>query len=68
MLMRHRGGDVGHKNTWHLNEMLLGNVREEDGADIDKEDDKDSEMGEIDKNIKDEISDGQESGDEDDLV
>ena len=59
--MRHRGGGVGHKTTWHLNDMLLG-----EDANICEEGDEDSEMDENDENIEDEFSEEQESEDEDD--
>lgn len=41
IFIRHRGGGVGHKCTWHLNESLL-----KDGADISAEEEENEQENE----------------------
>lgn len=60
--MRHRGGGVGHKNTWHLNEVLMNDASTERNTDIGdvEEGSEDSEADEFVGNTEDELSEEQE--------
>ena len=48
MFMRYRGGGVGHKSTWHLNDLLKSTLTEVVSTDDDDDEEEEEENEEMD--------------------